>query len=137
MNVMASSAGRRRGSGTLVFDGDCGFCTSSAKWVQRWLAPGAAIVAWQLADLDQLGVTAAEAAHMVQYVDDDRQVSGGAAAFARLLISCGGVLAFGGHVMRLPVIRTIAAAVYRTVADNRYRLPGGTPACRVGDDTTG
>jgi predicted DCC family thiol-disulfide oxidoreductase YuxK len=131
---MAASAPRRRGSGTLVFDGDCGFCTSSAKWVQRWLAPGTTIVAWQLTDLDQLGLTAAEATREVQYVDDQSRITGGAAAFARLLISCGGLLALGGRIMRLPVITSIAAAVYRTVADNRYRLPGGTPACRVSDE---
>jgi predicted DCC family thiol-disulfide oxidoreductase YuxK len=35
--------------------------------------------------------------------------------------------------MLLPVVRVVAAWVYKLVANNRYRLPGGTPACRVAD----
>jgi predicted DCC family thiol-disulfide oxidoreductase YuxK len=31
----------------------------------------------------------------------------------------------------LPGVRRVADVVYRAVAANRYRLPGGTPACRV------
>jgi predicted DCC family thiol-disulfide oxidoreductase YuxK len=34
-------------------------------------------------------------------------------------------------VMRLPGIRACAGAVYRWVARNRRRLPGGTPVCAV------
>jgi predicted DCC family thiol-disulfide oxidoreductase YuxK len=115
---------------TLIFDGDCGFCTTSAGWARR-LAPDVETVAWQLTDLDALGVSAEAAAAQVQYVDDDGRVSGGAAAVAQLLISIGGLLALLGRLMLLPVLRVVAAWVYTLVARNRYRLPGGTPACRV------
>jgi predicted DCC family thiol-disulfide oxidoreductase YuxK len=125
-----TSAARRRGSGTLVFDGDCGFCTTSAGWAGK-VAPGVDIVAYQLTDLDRLGVTEEAAAAEVQYVDKDGRVSGGAAAIARLLVSRGGLFGVLGRVMLLPGIRSVAAWVYKKVADNRYRLPGGTPACRV------
>ena len=115
---------------TLIFDGDCGFCTTSAGWARR-IAPGVATVAWQLTDLDALGVSEQQAAAQVQYVDDDGCVSGGAAAIAQLLIASGGLLGLLGRLMRLPVVRVVAAWVYKLVAANRYRLPGGTPACRV------
>lgn len=45
---------------TLVFDGDCGFCTSSARLLER-IGPDAEIVPWQRADLDRLGITAVRA----------------------------------------------------------------------------
>jgi len=36
-------------------------------------------------------------------------------------------------VIMLPGISWLAAKAYRLVANNRYRLPGGTPACAVVD----
>ena len=116
--------------GTLIFDGDCGFCTTSAGWARR-IAPGTEVVAWQLTDLDALGVSAEAAAAEVQYVDSVGRVSGGAEAIARLLLSCGVILRTLGRVMLLPGVRVVAAWVYKVVANNRYRLPGGTPACRI------
>ena len=115
---------------TLIFDGDCGFCTTSAGWAQR-IASDVETVAWQLTDLDALGVSPEAAAAEVQYVDDAGEVSGGAAAIAQLLISVGGMLALLGRLMLLPVVRVVAKWIYELVANNRYRLPGGTPACRV------
>jgi predicted DCC family thiol-disulfide oxidoreductase YuxK len=121
---------RRRGSGTLVFDGDCGFCTTSAGWARR-IAPGVETVAWQLTDLDALAVSADAAAAEVQYVDAGGRVSGGATAIARLLLACGGLLGLLGRLMLMPGVRLVAAWTYKLVAANRYRLPGGTPACRI------
>ena len=34
-----------------------------------------------------------------------------------------------GVVLTLPGISALAAWVYRWVADHRYAIPGGTPAC--------
>jgi len=116
--------------GTLIFDGECGFCTTAAGWIQR-IAPEVTTVPWQRADLDALGVTAEAAAQAVQYVDDGGRVSAGAEAFARLLVTRGGIAGPVGRLMLLPGIRAIAARVYKLVSDNRSRLPGGTPACRV------
>jgi hypothetical protein len=36
-----------------------------------------------------------------------------------------------GALILLPPISWLAAGVYRLIANNRYRLPGGTPACAV------
>lgn len=115
---------------TLIFDGDCGFCTTSAGWARR-IAPDVETVAWQLTDLDALGVTEAAARDAVQFVSDDGRVSGGADAMASLLISRGGLFGLLGRFALLPGVHAIAVALYKLVAANRYRLPGGTPACRV------
>jgi predicted DCC family thiol-disulfide oxidoreductase YuxK len=34
-----------------------------------------------------------------------------------------------GAVLSAPLVAQAAQAVYRVVASNRHRLPGGTPAC--------
>jgi predicted DCC family thiol-disulfide oxidoreductase YuxK len=115
---------------TLVYDGDCGFCTTSAGLARR-IAPAVDVVAWQLTDLDELGVAASDAAAAVQLVADDGTVYGGAAAVAALLVVAGGLWAVLGRLLRLPVVRSVAEVVYRLVARYRYRLPGGTPACRL------
>ncbi|WP_299953870.1 thiol-disulfide oxidoreductase DCC family protein [uncultured Modestobacter sp.] len=116
---------------TLVFDGDCAFCTRSAEVARRVLPAGCAVVAWQFADLPALGVTAERAQTEVLWVDGDGAVSGGAAAVARALRAAGAPWAALGVLLSLPPVRWVAAAGYRLVAANRYRLPGGTAACRV------
>jgi predicted DCC family thiol-disulfide oxidoreductase YuxK len=88
-------------------------------------------IPWQFAELDKLGITEAAAAAEVQYVDARGTATAGAQAIASLLVSVGGLLGLMGRVMRLPGIRALAAVVYKLVAANRHRLPGGTPACRL------
>ena len=112
----------------LVFDGDCAFCTSSARALER-LRPDAEIVAWQLTDLAELGLTETQAADAVQWVETDGTVRSGHEAIAMVLGTAGRAWRVAGRLMLLPGISWIAARVYRLVADNRSRLPGGTPAC--------
>lgn len=116
----------------LVFDGDCAFCTKCAQALER-LRPDAEIVAWQLTDLAELGITEEQASQAVQWVETDGTVRSGHEAIAGVLCTAGPVWRFSGRVMLLPGISWLAAKAYRLVANNRYRLPGGTPACAVGD----
>lgn len=111
----------------LVFDGDCGFCTAAANWGERRC--GGTVVAYQHADLAALGLTAAECAAAVQYVDDAGRIRTGAAAIAAFLWNAGGVWKPIGAFLRLPGIRAVSQIVYQVIARNRHRLPGGTPAC--------
>lgn len=113
----------------LVYDGDCAFCTSCARLLER-IRPKAEIVAWQLADLTVLGITEEQAAEAVRWVETDGTVrSGHEAVAATLSAAAGRSWRIAGRALLLPGISWIAARVYRLVADNRYRLPGGTPAC--------
>lgn len=120
---------------TLVYDGDCGFCTTCVRFIERRISTSAEIVPWQFADLDELGVDQAAAQDAVQWVAPDGTVAGGHEAVASLLIDAGGVWRPLGRLMLLPVIRTVAAAAYRLVANNRHRLPGGTPACAISPES--
>jgi len=117
----------------LVYDGDCGFCTKSARVAGR-LPSRCDIVAWQHADLDALGTTQERAEYELLWVTPDGTVYGGADAVAMLLRDSGGAFALLGTALRLPGVRSVAHRLYRVIADNRYRLPGGTPACALPAD---
>jgi alpha-1,6-mannosyltransferase len=118
----------------LIYDGDCAFCTRSARVIERWIPTNAKIEPWQFADLAALGTDESRAQDEVLWIDVDGQVYGGAQAVARLLVGAGGAWVVAGTLMRVPPISWIAHVVYRVVAANRYRLPGGTPACALPAD---
>jgi predicted DCC family thiol-disulfide oxidoreductase YuxK len=114
----------------LLFDGDCAFCTTCARFVERRIRPRAEVVAWQFADLGALGVSAEQASDAVRWIGPDGAVSSGHEAIAAMLVASGPIWRLAGRTLLLPGISWVAARVYRLVADNRHRLPGGTPACR-------
>jgi len=129
---MAGSAERLP---VLVFDGDCAFCTSCARALER-IGPEAKIVAWQVADLDALGITAAQAADAVRWIESDGTIRSGHEALAAALRTAGPPWWIAGRALLLPGISPLAAASYRLIARNRQRLPGGTPACATGREAT-
>ena len=114
----------------LVFDGDCGFCTSSARAGQRWLQLEH-VEPWQFLDLDAVGLTPAQCEEAVQWVAVDGSVHPAERAVIAALRHAGGVWRVLGTVMNLPGIRQLAALTYRVVAKYRHSMPGGTPACRL------
>ena len=118
------------GRPVLVFDGDCAFCTSSAHLLER-IGPKAEIVAWQHADLDALGITAAQATEAVQWIGADGTVRSGHEAIAAALATAGWPWRLTARAILLPGISSLAAITYRLIARNRHRLPGGTPACKL------
>jgi predicted DCC family thiol-disulfide oxidoreductase YuxK len=89
------------------------------------------VLPYQRADLPALGLTAAECAAAVQWVGDDGSRARGHAAIGRLLQRGGGVWRVLGTALLIPPLSWLAASVYRVVAANRMRLPGGTPACAL------
>jgi predicted DCC family thiol-disulfide oxidoreductase YuxK len=74
-------------------------------------------------------VTEEQAADAVQWVAVDGTVRSGHEAIAAGLGSAGPTWRLLGSLITLPGISRLAARAYRLTADNRYRLPGGTPAC--------
>jgi predicted DCC family thiol-disulfide oxidoreductase YuxK len=115
---------------TLVFDGDCAFCTRCVRWMERRLPRQPRVIAWQVADLGALGLTAQQCTDAVQWVEDGRSAAG-ADGIARLLIWTGGFWPALGRVMLLPGVIHAARLSYRWVARNRDKMPGGTAACAV------
>ena len=116
-------------TGTLVYDADCGFCTSSAEWLAR--RGECAVVPWQRVGLEEVGLTLEEVTSAAYWLDDDRPPRRGARAIAAALRTCGPVYRLLGRLIDLPPVRPLAAAAYGLVAKYRYKLPGGTDACRI------
>ena len=112
----------------LVFDGECGFCTSCARVLRR-IGTRAEIVPWQRADLARIGLTAEQAAAAVRWVEPDGTVRSGHQALAAALRTAGPLARLAGRALTPPGISHLAAPAYRLVAANRGRLPGATPAC--------
>ena len=116
---------------TLVYDGECGFCTSAVRWVTRLRLDPGTVTPWQTADLPALGLTQAQCEDKLQWVADDGRVSSGHAAVARLLLHSPLPWRLPGALLLTPPLSWIAARVYTAVAANRGKLPGGTPACAL------
>ena len=116
---------------TLVFDGDCAFCTRSADVARRLLPAGSRVVPWQFLDLAAAGVTAERARSEVLWIAEDGAVLGGARAVAAGLRAAGRPWSLAGVALSVPPLRWVAPFAYRLVAANRHRLPGGTAACRL------
>ena len=121
----------KRDRPVLLYDGDCGFCTASVRFVERRIPTSADPVPYQAADLAALGASADRAAREVLWVARDGRVYGAAQAAAMLLIDAGGAWRALGLLLRVPPVRWAAYGVYRLVAANRGRLPGATPACSL------
>lgn len=116
---------------TLIFDGDCGFCTTAVTWLEHHLPAFPTAVPFQWADLDKLGVTEAEARERVWLVSGGRRFGGHFAVSVLLRRQPSAGWRFLGWLIAAPGFSLISAAGYALVARYRYRLPGGTPACRV------
>ena len=118
---------------TLVYDGDCAFCTSSVRVMKKLGLTADVVIPWQRADLAALGLTEQQCMESVQLVQPGR-TSSGARAFAHLLLAASPWWKPLGALLLLPPFSWLAAGVYALIADNRSRLPGGTPACAVPAD---
>ncbi len=116
----------------LLYDGDCAFCSSTARWLQSHVPGPATLAAWQQTNLEPLGVTEAEADAAVQMVGVDLRHRAGPEALADLLCtSTSGAWRAVGTVVGTRVVLIVAWPLYRWVARNRHRLPGGTPQCSL------
>ena len=130
---------RRRDEPWVIIDGDCAFCTSSTDWIGGRLhrddRRDARRVPYQFLDLASFGLSEDRTRQELVFVPAGETVPdrllGGADAFAAWLLYAGSPYALLGRVMTLPPVRPLARAIYRLVAANRQRLPGGTPACAL------
>ena len=103
----------------LIYDATCAFCR---KWIARWHArtdDRVDYVPLQRADvLRRLQVPTSSAARAVQLVMPDGRRYEGAEAIFRALEHAPG-LRLASRLGRLPVLRWIAARVYRWIASHR------------------
>lgn len=117
-------ADQSRTRDTFVFDGDCGFCRRWAEWLGRRLRFGCEIRPYESFErLQDVGLTTADVRRRSYWVSATGEVYGGHRGFAAAFRHSRGLWPLLGVVMDLPVIRVVAALVYRWVARHRTRLP--------------
>ena len=117
-------------SGILFFDGACGFCTRSVNFLLRLDRTGELKTEplQGAGAADRLGIQPSQLLESVRWLDSSGDMYTGAeAANAALSAALGTRLPL--MIYRLPGIRSLQEAVYRWVADHRYRFPGTTPYC--------
>lgn len=118
-------------AGTLVYDGDCGFCTATARWVQRRLSDEYRVIPSQRADLDALGLTEHDVARSAWWIGHDGTRWDEHLSIAGALSAMSGPWPTVGRFLSAGLISPLARFTYRLVADNRYRIrrPGTPSSC--------
>jgi predicted DCC family thiol-disulfide oxidoreductase YuxK len=104
-------------AGTVVYDGECGLCTTLAGAAARRLGGGVELVALQDADLPGLGVSEQDARSALQWIGADGERQQGHRAIAAWLAGTGRRRL--ARLLTAPGIDAVAALAYRFVAANR------------------
>jgi predicted DCC family thiol-disulfide oxidoreductase YuxK len=119
---------------TMLYDGDCRFCTRSAHVIQRRFGrAGVALRNFQEAGaLDAYpAITHDAAMKRMHVVLGDGSVHAGAAAAARIAMTVP-VVGWLAYLYYVPGLRQLADLGYALVARYRYRLLGRTEVCEGG-----
>ena len=109
----------------LVYDGECGFCIRSARWIEARLPADARVEPWQSLELEELGLSRDDVKSAVWWIDDDGRAarrSRGAEAVGRSLVAAGGCWGGVGRLLIHPPLCWPARGVYALIAANRHRL---------------
>lgn len=97
----------------VVYDGDCGICEASARWIIAHI-PSVDVVSHHQYGLAHIG--------SVWFVSDAGRLEGAMAVSAILKSANSGAYRAIGVVIGLPGVRSIAAVVYSLVARNRRHI---------------
>ncbi len=112
----------------LVYDGECGFCRRSARWIGTRLPTDARVEPWQSLELEELDLSRPDVEAAVWWIDGSGRSasrSHGAEAIGRSLVAAGGIWAAAGRLIIHAPLCWLARPIYALVAANRHRLPGG------------
>jgi len=116
--------------GVLFFDGACGMCTRSRDFLLKLNRTGDLQTEplQRAGTAERLGVSPEALMERIWWLDSSGQVYGGAEA-ANAAVSTALGTRFPLLVYRIPGMGSVQEAIYRWVADHRYRFPGATPYC--------
>lgn len=116
---------------TLIYDGDCGFCTTSALWIKSH--GGSFLISpWQaIPDLQHYGLDEADVGKAAYLVTSDQVVAKGSDAISTCLKISNFPLNLLGYFLLLPGVRQLARPIYRVIARNRHVMPGATNTCKL------
>jgi predicted DCC family thiol-disulfide oxidoreductase YuxK len=121
----------------VLFDGDCGVCTSSARWLGRLDRHGRLELIPLQAALGMPDAPSIDVLLDAMHVrDSDGGWSVGGAAWIRISREVALLRPFG-LLARLPLLRRFVEPTYALVARNRHRISRalGADACRIDPGT--
>jgi predicted DCC family thiol-disulfide oxidoreductase YuxK len=122
----------------LIYDGDCKFCQLSLEFGIKHLRAFPQYVAFQKIDPKDFGLTASQVRSQIwlaQKTPSTAEVLGGhLAAGAILKLQPSLWLRALGWMASTPPTSWVADLLYRLIAANRHRLPGGSRECRIQDN---
>jgi predicted DCC family thiol-disulfide oxidoreductase YuxK len=97
----------------VVYDGDCGICEASSRWITRHVS-AMTVMSHREYGLEYIG--------SVWLVTDQGRLEGARAVAKILKMARGKAYNVVGVVIDLPILRTLAAGVYYLIARNRRHL---------------
>jgi predicted DCC family thiol-disulfide oxidoreductase YuxK len=115
----------------LVFDGDCAFCTTWVRRLERVLQRFPDAQPWQWLDLGELDLSQDDVTRYVWLIVGERRFRGHAAFAALLRMQDRWSIRFVGRLLVAAPFSWAAALGYSLIARFRHRLPGGTAACAM------
>jgi predicted DCC family thiol-disulfide oxidoreductase YuxK len=121
----------------LIYDGDCKFCQLSLEFGIRHLPTFPKYVAFQKIDSTKFGLTIDQVRTQIWLVDQDGSAKpkGGHLAAGEILTMQRNLFYKAlGWLIKTPPTSFLADVVYRWVAKNRHRLPGGSRQCKLEDN---
>lgn len=127
MGVMAGNKALHKH--TLIYDGDCAFCTLWVNRLEQWLPVFPKKLTSQSISLDDYALTGDDVARYAWYITPTHHYAGHLAASALFRAQPRWGLRFLGWLLATPPLSFAAAGVYALVARFRGKLPGGTPTC--------
>jgi predicted DCC family thiol-disulfide oxidoreductase YuxK len=122
----------------LIYDGDCKFCQLSLDFGIRHLRTFPRYVAFQKIDPAQFGLTVDQVKTQIWLVNQElgsKEPKGGHLAAGEILtMQRNPFYKVLGWFVKTPPTSLLADVVYRWVAKNRHRLPGGSRQCKLEDN---
>ncbi|MFY9305110.1 MAG: DCC1-like thiol-disulfide oxidoreductase family protein [Rhodoluna sp.] len=122
----------------LIYDGDCKFCQLSLEFGIRQLKTFPKYVAFQKIDPTKFGLTIDQVRTQIWLVDQgsgSTKPKGGHLAAGQILTMQRNLFYKAlGWLIKTPPTSFLADVVYRWVAKNRHRLPGGSRQCKLEDN---
>lgn len=116
---------------TVIFDGDCSFCSSAARFAQKYVAPKLNYQPYQQTDLAEFNLALTECEAALQLVTNSGEKFSAERAVLKLLKSGNLFARTVGLALQFPGFKPILKFGYAKVAKNRHRLPGGRPECSL------
>lgn len=118
------------GTELVIYDGDCAFCSTCVRLARRLMKEAPDMQPHQMLNLEEFGTSTEECDKVLHFISANGRVYVAHEAVRQIFFAAGGMWRVIGLVMRIPGIYFLMRVGYRLVANNRHKLPGGTPTCK-------